>query len=341
MSLSSIETQAQNLKENGYAIINPKIDRQVLSQWQTTFLDCIFRNSQFFNKDAEDGILGGFSAFATPDSFHHPFVRFLRLQAEEAMSDFFAAFMTLIGMADSNLQVLFDRAMYRKQGKLVTAESGHRDECVFAQEGDHIFGGWFNIDHTTQHFLCVPGTHVGSNKHSGFAPLTKAEAAYYNSKKQTIVVPSGSILIFYENMVHFVANTKAKTDSCRLFLGWRITNSAVPMDPDTEKYIQEQGVPKIKSGQVPPVYAKLHLVNHIEKLESFSKKNIRKELLVHHTVKSGKNLNKPPFLICKRFIPSLKELSEQFPDKFKMLPEYSQKEYRQMMPHKLGPCPDS
>lgn len=332
----NFQSEARNLHEQGFAIVRTPFSKVTFAIWREIFIGAIFRNSQFFTSDAEDGVLGGFSAFATPDSFHHPFVRFLRLVAEWVMVPFFHIFMDLIGMKDANLQVLFDRSLFRRVGKVVAGESGHRDECTFADDGDHILGGWINLDDKNQYFHCVPKTHTGANKRGGFSRLSKEESKHFEAMKQTVIIPPGAILIFYENIVHFVANSKTQTETCRLFLGWRITYACIPMDPETEKDISGQRVPRIKSGQTPPMFAKLHITNHIEKLQDFSKKNIKKELLIHHTFKTGKHIGKPPFVICKRFIPSLEDLSSQFPGKFKLHSEYSEFEKNQMIPHKLS-----
>lgn len=341
MSISETELLAKQLKEQGYAVVVPENPADRFHHKRECFISAVFKKSQFFTEDAEDGVMGGFSAFATPDSFHSPIVRWLRRLAEKHMQDFFAAFMKSINMEDANLQVLFDRAVYRIPGKVVGGESGHRDECAFALDGDHILGGWANFDCSDQFFHCVPGTHTGANKHGGFSKLTKDEAAHYEKLKQVIVIPPGGILVFYENMVHFVANSKCKEPSCRLFLGWRITNSAEPMDPETVNYIIDQAVPRIKSGQKPAMFAQLHMVNHIGKLQDWSQKNIKHEFRIKHAFKTGKHVGKAPFIITKRFMPSLREISTEFPEKFRMFRPYSDVEFHQMMPHKLGSKPSS
>ena len=57
-------------------------------------------------------------------------------------------------------------------------------------------------------------------------------------------------------MVHEVVSTTADHVMMRMFLGWRVTDADTPLVgiQQTAQWIRDQGVPKIKSGQDPPVW---------------------------------------------------------------------------------------
>lgn len=88
----------------------------------------------------------------------------------------------------------------------------------------------------------------------------------------------------------------------RQFFGWRITKDTQPLFPDTIQRCIEQTPIRLKSGQEPPMYSKMHLTNWIERVEEWSK-NVFDEYCYNHTVQSGKN-NGKTFRICKRFMPA-------------------------------------
>ena len=68
--------------------------------------------------------------------------------------------------------------------------------------------------------------------------------------------------------------------SHKLYIGWRITESSKPLF-DHSKIFEDQGIPYIPSGQLPPIYAKLHMVNHKHKVIDFSK-TVHPKLLNEH-----------------------------------------------------------
>ena len=156
------------------------------------------------------------------------------------------------------LETTFDRIGYRIRGETPTAESMHRDESMAALDDDVVFGGWINLDETPQYFHGVPTTHrdVGNQKR-GFGKITdEDEKAGYKARMQRIEIPSGHCIVFYERLVHEVVATRSTSCMVRLFLGWRVTDSSEPLFGTelTSKWIEDQAVPKIKSGQDPPVW---------------------------------------------------------------------------------------
>jgi len=208
--------------------------------------------------------LGGYGALALPSSFHHPDIRFIRSIIYERIKPILAKH-----FKHKNLELLFDRVSVRRVGTSTSKESWHRDICPDSLEDDVILGGWVNLDpdgSPPQQFSCSPGTHRDKSDKTGFA---KIKTAPENTKVYN--VPPGHIIMFYQNLIHEVKPQKAKFESHRLYLGWRLTNSDKPLF-DHDEVIRTQGVPKIPSGQVPPMYAKLHMVNHKHMVEEISRR---------------------------------------------------------------------
>jgi len=209
--------------------------------------------------------LGGFGALAIPSSFHHPDIRFIRQLVYDKVKPELRKYFT-----HSNLELLFDRVSVRRVGTSTSAESWHRDICPDSLPDDIILGGWINLDpdgSPNQKFSCSPGTHRDvPNDQTGFAKTKEIP-----KNKKIYEVPPGHIILFHQNILHEVKAQKAKFESHRLYLGWRLTNSNAPLFDHTS-IIENQGVPKIPSGQIPPMYAKLHWVNHRHMIEEISQR---------------------------------------------------------------------
>ena len=232
-------------------------------------------------------VLGAFGALANPSSFHHPDIRFIRRYVYNHVAPQIRKM-----FPGKKIEMLFDRVSVRKSGTTVPGEKWHRDVCDSKPEGDIILGGWINLDHTDiQEFSCVPGTHNDHFDSKGFCPLKDPKE--YKSKKVVYQVKPGEVVLFHQNIVHEIKSKKYKKDSHKLYIGWRITERSEPLF-DHSKVIEEQGIPYIPSGQLPPMYAKLHMVNHKHKVIDFSK-TVRPELLES----SG---------LVRRYLPSLKAM---------------------------------
>jgi len=180
----------------------------------------------------------------------------------------------------------------------VSAENWHRDIYDAAKFGlpplprslpggkmDEIFGGWLNLSDVDQYFVGILGSHHGDaaeraqEKAGGFATLTEQEIddqqvnerlamqknARYGHTLRTndkghIVVPPGHQLIFFQRLLHAVASGKQpKAPQLRMFVGFRLTTMKAPMFADTfESVVENFAVPRIPSGQIPPMYSNNH-----------------------------------------------------------------------------------
>ena len=206
----------------------------------------------------------------------------------------------------TKLEQIIDRVQLRQPGDTPSPESWHRDTCNIqpscsCADGDHMFGGWLNLDLQDQGFSCVLGTHQpGHNDGRGFATITdKAEKKLYSQRKSRVAIPPGHLIVFYANIVHEVLATKRKELSARMYCGWRLTRSSQPLFPavetkpgewkhDLHTTLTAQDLVPLPSGQTPPMHAKLHWVNYAEtKLQPWSLANIKPQYLIERTMKSS------------------------------------------------------
>ena len=232
---------------------------------------------EFLPNHGTELVLGSFGAHGHPTSFHHPDIRFIRGYIYDHIKP---QLKNVYNQKFSKLELLFDRISKRLVGKTISSETWHRDVCPDKLEGDIVLGGWANLDPVgsePQIFSCVPGTHMDEPTKTGFAKIPKEDHITLKEKSKIFKIFPGQMILFYQNMIHEIKSGKVKSDSDRLYMGWRLTDSDKPLF-DKQKDIDDQGTPRLPSGQIPPMWAKLHWVNHRHMIENFSKK-IRKEFL--------------------------------------------------------------
>ena len=143
-------------------------------------------------------------------------------------------------------------------------------------------------------------------------------------KKKKIVIPPGHMIIFNENIIHEVNPHKKNYTMTRLFTGWRLTNSNIPLIPNIKTLLENQDVIPIKSGQIPTMFSKSHLMFHHKLLENMAE-NLIEGCKYKHTFKSGKYIGETK-IFPKIISPSLKELNM-------MYPEYMEKDIEILYPH--------
>ena len=284
-----------SLLSEGYIVLDLPVGLDRCKPLKSYFAHC-----PEFKKGCDDElVLGGFGAHGHPSSFHHPDIRFLRKYIFEKL---FPKFKETFSKNFSKVEILFDRVCRRKVGRSLSSETWHRDICPNISDGDIILGGWANLDERgtkPQIFSCVPKTHLDKSDMKGFSKFSKEKQNFFKTKSKKVLVYPGQILLFYQNLVHEVKSGKITFDSDRLFLGWRLTNHDCVLFENKFKCMEEQSIPFLPSGQLPPMYAKLHMVNHKHLVENFSQK-IETFFLNHETG------------LVKRFLPSLKEAGVMF-----------------------------
>jgi hypothetical protein len=221
-----------------------------------------------------------------------------------------------------------DRMMIRPAGVSPSPELWHRDEAKGLEPGEFAFGGWINLDDADQTFIGVPHSHLDAKSESrGFYTISKFLHKDCAERSVRIRVPPGHILIFYENLIHCVASATKKYPSYRQFISWAVTKSEKVIIPGLDSRIEDQAIIPLKSGQLPPIYAKLHLVNWPEKTSAFAK-NVKPEYRSKHTFKSGRFAG-TTIRVPQRFMKSLREMNHP------MYPEYSEYETKILHPQPL------
>lgn len=272
-------------------------------------------------------VLGGFGGMGNPSSFHHPHIRLLREQAEAEVLEH-----NVLPLNGRKLEKTFDRCLYRIEGEKPTAETMHRDEAITAKAGDDIFGGWLNLESDTEFFSCVPRTHTtvgGQNK--GFAQIPKEQWPQYWPHFRHIEIPAGYMVVFYERLVHEVLATATQRRMYRMHLGWRVTDYDTPLFGKelTMQWIQDQAVPKIKSGQDPLVVPKSYSNFSMRwpKYQSWSRRTFVDACLYQHTVAGGGEYVGQVWTRVKPKMNSLKEYG------LPLHPVYEQSQIDQLFPH--------
>lgn len=291
---------------------------------------------------------GSFGALSVPSSFHNPFVRRMRrLVHYEVLKS------GKLPIQGRNFEQVADRLLVRRPGKSPTAEAWHRDEAMFAEKGDDVYGGWLNLDTKVQYFSFVPNTAFdqsvkGLNR--GFAPLSEHDHPYCLWNSVLKEIKPGHLMLFNERTIHEVLPNSLKETTCRLFFGWRLTYSTQPLTPGLEQRLRDQEALPIKSGQhphpnpdasfqlekgqhypgPPPMWPKLYWTNNPNLLESLAQ-YVRLDLLqVKHYSAGSKSVQKWPAGVVapKQFIPSLRELN------FRMYDEYTDEEKSILTPRR-------
>lgn len=296
-------------------------------------------------------VLGGFGALGNPSSFHHPVVQDLRAKVYSIVTrPLLAALATETGLPDTTrAEMLFDRLCIRARDfGSVSAEAWHRDIYDAAAHGgrplphslrggkqeDDIFGGWINLSDSNQRFVGIAGSHRDSaaagmrgggfaKEQAGTAPARLARQA--NQKIGTtradsaghLIIPAGHLVIFYQRLLHSVAGGAQPAEpQLRMFIGHRLTEEAMPLF-DVDGVIRDGGVPRIPSGQIPPMYSQNHYAffSTHEKYRGWGHKTFRPECLFERTTPSGVRYWTPgsrndrdPHANRKRHMPALRDM---------------------------------
>ena len=208
--------------------------------------------------------LGGFGAFGNPSSFHHPKLREIREWVMAIILPVIKNYIELLHPKEYKkykFSQLPDRFTLRRKGTSPSSEGWHRDVTPNQKKGDMILGGWLNFDENdSQYFSCIPGSQNEVKQYEikpGFAVFPKKEHKELKARKKRIEIPPGYLMMFPQHLVHEVLANKAKKDSYRLYMGWRISKSSDPLF-DIKNIMKTQGVPLLPSNQNPPVYSSNH-----------------------------------------------------------------------------------
>ena len=298
---------AENLRTFGVVVLPVLSDYKSWSDRVWTAID-EFPEYKIKGKSVQR-VLGGFGAFGNPSSFHHPTIRALRAELKNRVRPLFKEY----AQEGTKLEMLMDRICVRHRDfGTVSAESWHRDIYDGPKplpESDEIFGGWVNLSENTQELVVLLGTHndppegmTGFATQENDARLSSAILAQANqsfgflktNKKGHVEVPPGHAVIFLQHILHAVLGGKKQpsVEELRFFCGYRLTNdTASLMDYDTIN----MGVPRIPSGQFPPMYSQNHYMffNKYEKFREWGEKTFHPQCLFGRVTKDGQKYYTP------------------------------------------------
>lgn len=343
-SYKNISNSYQQLKRTGVTTIPVFLLPEDLQLYQKKFQETLLTFPEYLRSPTDPTlninqrkliyVLGGFAAFGNPASFHNHLVRALRIICRKRVLPLFQNITKNSFRKLNNLEMLWDRFMFRYKGQSPSAETWHRDVIPpnKISEWDEVFGGWINMDSKPQYFSCILGSHLDtklSELKEGFAVIPKKDVSTLNKYKTLVEVPPGHMIIFPQYIVHEVLGAPAKNDMMRLFLGWRLTREKTWIHPDIPERVESQNIMKLPSGQLPAMYSKSHLMFYqnkefspIPKRDKVTLKTWSEETFIPQLVNSQKEL-------IPRFLGSLKEYG------LPLYSKYSQEELEMYKPSKI------
>jgi hypothetical protein len=266
-------------------------------------------------------LLGSFQAHGNPASFHCPSARHVRMTCHEKAHMLFAHVEDGDGW---NIEMNFDRVGFRQKGTKIPEDKDmwHRDYIGDKEidETDSVFGGWINLDVTgNQRFICKINTQQKPGA-SGFHLEHPGDSA------NSITIPPGHVIIFYQHLLHAVAPSSFAKDSFRQFVSWRLTKSTEQLwKKEKQDNMDNQTVPRTPSGQMIKVtmsanHRSVLLWGHtiVWALATF-----KDEYIEQHTVAKGVNKGAVYYYPETPMIPKYNK---------SMYPVYSKEERRIMAP---------
>jgi len=270
---------AELLNEFGYVVV-PVYKDAAVNIKNAEFIQTLVNMPEFVETPPGPGqfegeihyVKGGFSALGNPSSFHNSFVREVRRDCMKIAVELFRE-LQRVTRCPMNIEQIVDRMRVLRPKSEIKAESWHRDTTPkhMRNPEDLIYGGWISFDRYTdapQQFSGFDKSHKvipikTAKQHEGFEKATADEIKEFNALKNKelradkdkddnwfILIPSGHMLIFRQEMIHEVAKpakSKHQKISYRLFTGWRLTNSNSQFESNT--YMRKMEVPTLKSGQ--------------------------------------------------------------------------------------------
>jgi len=263
-----------------------------------------------------DYTAGGFGAFNLPSAYHNK----AACECDHMMIGTIEPILTVLAndRGYSYIEALPDRLVYRT--KKQPAESWHTDNSSGARTEDEIYlGSFVNLNETkTQSFVCVPKTHKFEARLVGgdySATKDKEKLDEYKRTKVEFSVPAGYALLWFENIVHRVGggrhdlknnNRTPVVPVIRKFLGFRVSNDSRQWYPDNVRRMQDQDALVPKGGKVQPMFPKMYLSNHPDKLTEYAR-HFPSKFQKSHTYKSGAKKAGETITTPLEHLPSLRE----------------------------------
>lgn len=228
---------------------------------------------------------------------------------------------------------------------------------------DMIFGGWINLDRRNQYFVGLPATQDDQVAGGGFSKFSESDIkrlglnerlaqqankrigfSLMTDESGNIIVPPGHALVFFQRLIHSVkGGAQPETPALRVFHGFRLTTEESPLF-DIEGVVDNGAVPRIPSGQMPPMYSKNHYAAFNSATESYWRNwagNTFREMCLYHRKVKGNNTDyytpgsrddRNKAANKGRYMPSLSEMG-LWSDEYR----YSREEQAALFPEPLFP----
>jgi hypothetical protein len=301
----------ETLKREGYLVF--ALPKEDVKGDRSRFLEYISNIPELKSKMSMNGDIGAgsFGALNFASAYHNPAAISCDIHVYDAIRPILSALAKDLGK--QYMELIPDRLCYRTQAQ--TSTSYHYDASSGALKGDCFFGTIYNMnDVLTQKFTCVPRTHKfdADLKGGAFNSTDENANVEYKKREVTVSIPPGHACIFFENIIHRVSSGRAAEPILRKFVGFRLSHFDIPwLEGKNYDLVRSQGALYYKGGEIAPMYPRLYITNHVEKLQAFAEK-LRPEMLVEYTFKSGKRKNmtvKIPHL----FPLSLENINKMYP----------------------------
>lgn len=367
---------ASDLLHLGVAVVRA-FDEVARAHWNARLFRAMDEFPEYRARGAgAQRVLGGFGALGNPSSFHHPDVRvFRRMRKKLLFRPVMASFSRLAFGEEAGvmLEALFDRLCVRCEAfNRPVAEAWHRDIYGAEKYGlrplphslpggrqDLLFGGWTNLDHREQRFVGLVATHTERTAgQAGFAEFSKDEVKRFRFDERLLAqarrtygrtvrtddrghvrVPPGHTVVFQQQLIHsVVSGPQPDTPALRVFHGVRLTGETVPLF-DVSAAVHNGGVPRIPSGQIPPMYSSNHyqyFASH-DRYRTWGESTFHPACLYARVTKAGVRYHTPGSRDDRnraanagRYMPSLSEMG-LWDERFR----YSDAEVRSMYPQRL------
>lgn len=264
-----MENAAEVFRRDGVAVVQIYTKEEL--EIRSKGLQAALKGAPEFGEETLYNVMDAFGANGAPSTFHHPVVQYIRLDIHERFSK-----KVIPELADGYQywHQLFDRVGVRSPSTgSVSSETWHYDTCEDNQIKDKkTFGGWINLSMlVSQWFYGIKGC-MGPNYQEGtkYAALGKELHPEFEKKLKAqggpIEVPPGHMVIFVPELVHKVMPGKVKNLSMRLYVGHVMFNSPTPLFGFDANKIEANELPRIPSGQLPPMWSPNHWRFHADKL---------------------------------------------------------------------------
>lgn len=348
---------AHDLLNYGVAVL-PIMQDESREWWNNALFEAMDEFPEYrLRGKAVQRVLGGFGAFGNPSSFHHPTVRayrrLLKKLTVRPVARQYARQRFGAEAGSVRLEAMFDRLCVRKdEFKSPGAESWHRDiydadtyrlrplpHSLPGGELDILIGGWSNLDHRNQAFVGLVGSHdeVFDTASGGFAAFNDTDIRRFRFNERLasqagatfgstircndageIIVPPGHAILFLQRLVHSVkGGPQPPTPALRVFHGFRLTTEEVALF-DHRSVVENGAVPRIPSGQIPPMFSKNHFAafsGRDPRWREWAEKTFRSACLFQRTTPNGIEYSTPGSrgnanraANTGRYLPSLSEM---------------------------------